>query len=106
MGQPQKGAVAAIRHLYSRGYTIIIFTGRPVQNPNVKQAVAGWLEHFQIPYHDITNVKPDGYGFIIDNRAIHYDTWESVLVRLHHLETKAQDEQYTHEDLDKVDKTI
>lgn len=80
MGQPEPGAVAAMRYMYAMHHELIILTGRKVDNPKVYEVVKNWLDHFQIPYHEITNIKPDGYDLIIDNKAIHYDNWRTALV--------------------------
>lgn len=80
MGQPVPGAVAAMKRLYMTN-EINILTGRRVDVPAVYEAVAKWLEYFGIPYHNITNVKPDRYDLIIDNRALHFDDWPKTLFR-------------------------
>ena len=97
MGQPEKGAVVALRYLVGRGYTIIVLTGRPVNKPQVYNAVKRWLDYFQVPYSDITNVKPEHYGYIIDNKAMHYDTWERTLLQLTKLENEKAKEGFNHE---------
>lgn len=88
MGQPEPGAIAAIRQLAINN-EIIVFTGRRVDVPSVYEAVASWMEYFQIPYHGITNVKPQTYDLIIDNRAMHYDSWPQVLFRIRNMNEEA-----------------
>lgn len=95
---PEPGAVEAMTRLYNEGHTLILLTGRPVNKPNVYKAVRDWLEHFRIPVHQITNVKPDNYDFVIDNRAIHFDNWSSMMLQLRHLQNKQAEEKYIHED--------
>lgn len=85
MGQPEPGAVMAINYLYQAGDEIVVFTGRRVDQPNVYKTVEDWLLYFRIPYHAITNVKPTNYDVVVDNKALHYDAWEHVLVQISHI---------------------
>lgn len=98
MGQPELGAVEALTRLHNNGDKIIILTGRPVNKPAVYKAVHDWMVHFRVPFDEITNVKPSGYDFVIDNRAIHYDNWPSTLLLLHRLDTKQAEQKFTHDD--------
>lgn len=82
MGQPVQGAITSIRRLVTEGHQIFIFTARNVQDPRVKKAVADWLDHFDIPYSGITNIKSPHFQVFIDNRAIQFDTWPQTLHRL------------------------
>jgi len=85
MGPPNMGAVDSVRRLH-REHTVIIFTGRQVNKPAVYKAVADWMHFFQIPYDQITNIKPFEYDVIIDNRAMHFDGWPKVMARLNNLD--------------------
>jgi hypothetical protein len=87
MGPPMPGAIAAMRRLYV-GNTLIVFTGRPVDGARAYLTVENWLHYFGIPYHGISNVKPDRYDLIIDNKAIHFDSWPKVLFRIDKLYEK------------------
>jgi len=85
MGQPTPGAIAATTRLHNRGDTIIVFTARDVQKPQVYKAVQDWCTHFNIPIHGITNIKKPEFDVYIDNRALHFDTWPQVMARLTNL---------------------
>lgn len=98
MGQPEPGAVQALTRLHNAGYKIIILTGRTVNQPRVYKAVHDWMIHFRVPFDEITNVKPDNYDFIIDNKAIHFDTWARTMLLLHQLESKNAEQTFTHDD--------
>lgn len=86
MGQPEPGAIATVQRLHMEGHQIVIFTARNVQDPRAKKAVADWLDYFHIPYHDITNVKRADFDVMIDNRALHYQSWPQVSQDLNKLE--------------------
>lgn len=81
MGPPEEGAVAALRYL-SRSYHVIVLTGEDVDKPPVLKSITDWLDHYRVPYEKVTNIKPPVYDFVIDNRAIHYDSWKRVLLKL------------------------
>lgn len=81
MGPPEAGAIVAMQRL-SITNELIVFTGRKVNIPSVYDTVAKWMDYFHIPYNAITNVKPERYDLIIDDKAIHFDTWTQVLFRL------------------------
>lgn len=86
MGQPEGGAVLATQHLHNLGHTIIIFTARDVQDPRAKKAVADWLDHFQIPFSGITNIKSPHFTVMIDNRGLRFTSWAQTLVDLTNIE--------------------
>ena len=96
-GKPEPGALAALRYLKQRGYKIIILTGRPVNEPKVYQDTKRWLDHYQVPYSDLTNVKPEHYGYVVDNKAIHFDNWSAILRLLIRLEQPEAKKDYIHE---------
>lgn len=89
MGQPTPGSIVSMQRLNNMGHTLIIFTARNVQHPNQKKAVADWLDYFKIPYHSITNVKLPEMELFIDNRAMHFDSWPQVMMRLTKLQQSA-----------------
>lgn len=82
MGVPIPGAILSMQRLANSGHTLIIFTARGVQHPNQKKAVADWLDYFKIPFSGITNIKSPAFDLIIDNRAMHFDSWPQVMARL------------------------
>lgn len=78
MGPPAVGAITVLNRLKDAGHQIIIFTARNVQDERVYKAVADWLDYFKIPYHGITNIKKTEFDVYIDNRALHYTSWQQV----------------------------
>lgn len=97
MGQPEQGALMAVRRLYQMGDEIIVLTGRRVDQKAQYDTVKAWLDYFGFPYHAITNVKPPDYDLLIDNKAIHYDTWSHVLLLIHRLQNRTAQLEYTDE---------
>jgi hypothetical protein len=75
MGYPEEGAVESITRLY-KDHKIVILTARPRAEHNI---VRTWLKHFQVPFDDITNVKPDAQVFI-DNRGLRFNhDWFNIV---------------------------
>lgn len=77
MGQPIQGAAQAIKQLRDAGHEVIIFPTW-ADNQQRRQAIVNWLTYFQVPFDDITSVKPDA-GAYVDNRAIRFINWEQTL---------------------------
>ena len=73
MGEPVEGAQQAMLTLKRQGDTLIIHTNR-----ERFQHVEDWLQHFGIPYDEVTNIKPNADVFI-DDKAIRFTTWAQVL---------------------------
>lgn len=82
MGQPMPGAIQALKELSIDNKIIIhtIWGG----NPEMKRAISGWLDYFDIPYDQITNVKPKADVYI-DDKAIHFTNWKETLDKLNDL---------------------
>jgi hypothetical protein len=79
MGQPVYGAVEAMKTL-AVGNTLIIHTIWATSTERIG-AIANWLEYYDIPYHKITNIKPDASRYI-DNKGYHFQNWEDTLTEL------------------------
>ena len=74
MGTPVAGCKPALDSLANSGYKLVIWTLRGHQ----KAHVAEWLDFYGIPYHDITNEKPDALVYL-DDKAIRFIDWEQAL---------------------------
>lgn len=77
MGQPVPGAIEAVKRLKEQGHEIIIFPTW-ADNQQRRQALVNWLNYFQVPFDDITSVKPD-VDFYIDNNAVRFENWAQTL---------------------------
>jgi hypothetical protein len=77
MGQPIQGAAQAIKYIQDQGHEVIIFPTW-ADNQQRRQALVNWLTYFQVPFDDITSVKPEA-DFYIDNNAIRFESWAQTL---------------------------
>jgi len=76
LGIPTEGAKESLEELHKTD-KIIIFTNRAT-NFSATKAVADFLDHFEIPYDDITNIKPNADVFI-DDKAMKFINWEHIM---------------------------
>ena len=79
MGPPMPGAKEAMDILKQRGNTLIVFSVRGYE-PH-RKVLADWLDYYQIPYDDITNIKVQ-CDWIIDDRAIRHISWANTLLKI------------------------
>lgn len=77
MGQPIPGAAQAIKMLRDKGHEVIIFPTW-ADSQQRRQAIVDWLTYFQVPFDDVTSVKPEA-DIYIDDRAIRFTDWPSTL---------------------------
>ena len=85
-GEPIKGAINAIKLLWARNFTIIIFTckanpDRPLINGKTgTELVWDWLKKHNIDRYikNVTYNKPNAL-FYIDDKAIHFNNWNNIL---------------------------
>lgn len=76
MGKPIEGARDAILKLKNEGNEIIIFTVRG----GTPHYVAEWMNFFNIPFDEITNIKPDDVAFFIDDHGLRFEgDWTKTL---------------------------
>jgi len=73
MGLPVDGAVEAMRGMKARGHELIVFT---VRGDRPKHVV-DWLKFYEIPFDDVTRIKPDASLFI-DDKALTFRGWEDL----------------------------
>lgn len=72
MGPPMQGAKDALIEYKRQGHTIIIHTAQTTHDH-----IKDWMNYFQIPYDQITNIKPLA-DLYIDDKAYHFTTWSNV----------------------------
>ena len=75
MGPPMPGAKEAMEQLRRNGHTIIVHTARPADRHHV---VREWMNYWQIPFSEITNIKPNADLFI-DDKAVTYTSWPELM---------------------------
>jgi hypothetical protein len=83
MGTPIPGSKDAVTWLRKQGHEVTIFPTW-ADNQQRRKAIVDWLNYFEIPFDDITSVKPEA-DFYIDNNAIRFETWAQTLDDLRRL---------------------
>lgn len=76
-GRVMPMAREGLQELIDRGYRVIVHTLR-ARTVNGRAHVIEWLNAYDLPYHDVTAVKPPALAFI-DDKAIHFTNWTEVL---------------------------
>lgn len=76
MGKPFEGTAEALQEFLDAGYEIVVFSVWADDEKNIA-TIAKWMEYFKLPYHKITNIKPDAEYFI-DDRAVRFTNWHDV----------------------------
>lgn len=78
MGRPFPGAKDVITKLKDEGHSIVILSAKASNFSGIK-AIKDWMKYFDIPYDDVTNIKPQKIDIIIDDKAIPFrGNWSSV----------------------------
>ena len=75
---PIKGAAESLRLLKADGHIIIIYSARAWAE---YEMTVEWLKLNDIPYDQLILGKPQG-DYWIDDRAIEFNSWDSVRSRL------------------------
>lgn len=79
MGNPILGAQDSIRKLWAQGWYIIIFTVRGGLPKHVEE----WLKFFDIPFNEVTNIKPNDVAFFVDDHALRFEgQWDETLAAI------------------------
>ena len=74
IGEPIKENVEIIRRLKEKGYSIIIFSARISYDKKAYKMIKDYLDKYNIPYDEITNIKPYSSIAFIDDRGIGVET--------------------------------
>ena len=72
MGLPIEGTKEALTQLFDEGNEIIVFSVWG----NQEDVIGDWMEYYEIPYHSITNIKPNA-DIYLDDRAIRFEGWDN-----------------------------
>lgn len=79
MGIPIYGAIESMQWLHSIGKKLVIFTTRGGSPAHVEN----WLNFYNIPFDEVTNIKPAA-ALYIDDKAVKFTSWEQI-INLHEL---------------------
>ena len=77
MGTPIVGTKEALKKLH-HSYKLIIFT---IWKPQSYQTIKDFMKYYELPYDEITNIKPDAMAYI-DDKGIRFLDWEQVMKQL------------------------
>jgi hypothetical protein len=80
-GEPMEGVKEALAKLKEQGFEIIIFSHR-ADDEHGQDEIKKYLEIHEIPYDSIFQGEKPLARFQIDDRAIHFDNWNSVLKQI------------------------
>lgn len=79
-GEPMPGARDSLQALIDKGWRVVVHTARA--STLIKEAeVREWLDRYDIPYHDVTNLKPMAIVYL-DDRALKFDNWNQAAAAL------------------------
>lgn len=81
-GEVQKGCIESLTELH-KTYKIMIYTGAGEfwDENRRKVGVEDWLRSHGVPFDEIRYGKPPAC-FIIDDRAVHHQGWDSTLAEI------------------------
>lgn len=78
--KPNEGAPEIIQKLYER-FNIVVFTCRARPDwPDIERAkneISLWLMKYNIPFDEITGVKPIATAYI-DDRGLRFTNWQDI----------------------------
>lgn len=78
MGKPMEGARDAVRKIKARGDKIVVFTvwgGTELGH----KTISDWMRFYDIPFHEITNIKPQAAVYL-DDKAVRFVSWAETEV--------------------------
>lgn len=88
IGEPIEGAKESLAKLKELGYNVIIYSCRGDTEEGLK-SIEDWMDKHDMPYDSIFSGEKPFYKYLIDDRAIKFDNWESVLKQVEKTEKKA-----------------
>lgn len=77
MGEPLSGSKEALDDLIDKGFRIVIYSVK-ARTPSGNAAVRGWLDYWDMPYHEVTALKPNADVYI-DDRAVRHESWNQTM---------------------------
>ena len=80
MGALIEGAKEALERFRANGYRIISHTVRGTTEQSIK-CVADWMNYFECPFDEITNIKPNAEAYI-DDKGISFTSWLETIKQI------------------------
>lgn len=77
MGKPLAGSQLVMKLLHERQVTLVVHT-LWARTEAGKSACEKWLKYFQIPFDEVTALKPKA-DLYMDDHGYHFTTWEAAL---------------------------
>ncbi len=77
MGPPIEGAREALEKFVAQEYEIIIFS--VWAHDAGATTIEAWMNYYQIPFHQITNIKPKA-DLYLDDHAQKFISWDQVKI--------------------------
>ena len=74
MGPPINNAPEFMKVLSERGFVLDVYTLHPGQE------VRDWLDYYKIPYHTVSNIKPDAILYI-DDKGYRFKEWSPQMIK-------------------------
>lgn len=81
IGEPIEGAKESLAKLKDLGYNVIIYSCRGDTEEGLK-AIEEWLDKHDMPYDSIFSGEKPFFKYVIDDRAIHFDSWDKVMEKV------------------------
>lgn len=88
IGEPIEGAKESLAKLKDLGYNVIIYSCRGDTEEGLK-AMEEWLDKHDMPYDSIFSGEKPFFKYLIDDRAIHFDSWDKVIQKVEKSEKNA-----------------
>lgn len=81
LGPEIPDAQYALLKLKRLRHKVVIYTSRAYDRTGT-EIVMAWLDAHRIPYDGVTNIKPQGASWYIDDKAVRFDNWPHVLEQI------------------------
>jgi hypothetical protein len=79
MGPPIEGTKESLKKLRSKGHKLTVFT--IWGDIKGKKIISDYMKFYELPFDEITNIKPQA-DYYIDDKAIHFTDWSETLKQI------------------------
>ena len=81
IGEPIEGAKESLAKLQDLGYNVIIYSCRGDSDEGI-ELITKWLDEHDMPYDSIFSGDKPFFKYVIDDKAIHFDSWDKVMQKV------------------------